>query len=678
MADELGYLLLALALVGASFSLLVLRADPTRWDNRIFAAMIFIDAMMEATRGAHLLDGQPITNEAVQLWCMSGSIAISYLTIEFVYSFPFNRRLPAIQRWALLIGSAAAAFLAFHPSTTRWFRSHSYLYFVPIFVVTIYHLLQNYRRLSGRAHAGIPWIMLAVAVRWTSSLFVWMIARRISPEAFSIGLTLDAGVTVIICYALCCRAILRYQLFRVRGVLADAIVYGGLILAIIAALYAAIEIALESGSGPVHLRATLVGMALVPLAISSVARWALPAIEESILCPLFPRRALNKTALAKLVHETSNTFDPPEILTRARSAMEAITGGAKIKFLKGPALPARAQAEDTGGDHKVEIAPELTDHLLRMREHHLDRRHTHDLMPSAKEALERTPGDLFVPVRHEDRLFGAFAIDGGDPDRESVQSAVALADHVALKLENYALFGETLALQGQLEEARRLAALGSFAAAIAHDIRTPLTSVQMNVQILRGKAKLDPDDMEYFDIALGELKRLNAHISELLDYAKPVQMKPAPIDVRDIIDDAAKGIEPILIDRRLHLERHLSGSLPHVYADATRIRQVLLNLLDNAAQASRDGSSIRLSTRAIDESKVALEISDSGKGIEAENLGKIFEPFFTTRPDGTGLGLAIAQKLVRAHGGEIRVQSTVGSGSTFTVLLPAAEGARVG
>jgi signal transduction histidine kinase len=130
-------------------------------------------------------------------------------------------------------------------------------------------------------------------------------------------------------------------------------------------------------------------------------------------------------------------------------------------------------------------------------------------------------------------------------------------------------------------------------------------------------------------------------------------------------------MEPILAGRKLSLLREHDGALPAVRGDAQRIRQVLWNLLDNAAKASDDGSEIVLRTRAVD-ARVAVEVSDRGKGIADGDLPRIFEPFFTTRPDGTGLGLAICQKLVRAHSGEIQVRSAPGKGSTFTVLLPAA------
>jgi signal transduction histidine kinase len=241
---------------------------------------------------------------------------------------------------------------------------------------------------------------------------------------------------------------------------------------------------------------------------------------------------------------------------------------------------------------------------------------------------------------------------------------VTLAKHLGLRLENVALVAE-------LDESKRLAALGSFAAAIAHDIRTPLTSVQMNVQILRGKANLPADDMEHFDIALGELRRLNVHIAQLLDYAKPVRLDAVPLEPRELAEEVARTIGPVVSDRAIRIAVD-DQDAPLVLADAARIRQVLLNLVENAARASAPGTAVTVRTAPAGDGQVAFEVSDQGKGMEPGDLARIFEPFFTTRPDGTGLGLAIVQKLVRAHHGEVTVRSAPGQGTTVTVLLPAA------
>jgi signal transduction histidine kinase len=274
-----------------------------------------------------------------------------------------------------------------------------------------------------------------------------------------------------------------------------------------------------------------------------------------------------------------------------------------------------------------------------------------------------TPGELIAPVRRGPHLDGALVIRGGVLDREASAAAALLAERIAVACEHRRLVGE-------LEESRRLAALGSFAAAIAHDIRTPLTSIQMNVQILRGKARLPADDMEYFEIALDELRRLDGHVRELLDYAKPLQLHRETVGVRDLTDDAARTLEPILAERGLHLACEHAGDVPPLSVDPQRIKQVLWNLLENAAKASPHGSTIAVHTRN-DAGRVAIDVVDRGSGIAPGDLPRIFEPFFTTRPDGTGLGLAICQKVVRAHAGEIRVHSELATGSTFTVLLPA-------
>jgi two-component system sensor histidine kinase HydH len=278
---------------------------------------------------------------------------------------------------------------------------------------------------------------------------------------------------------------------------------------------------------------------------------------------------------------------------------------------------------------------------------------------AGRGALVERHGVPFRRVGREDPSFAdVVAAPFRDRDGRVAGAAVITSDVT-----------ERRRLEEEIVETRRLASLGSFAAAIAHDIRTPLTSIQMNVQILRGKAQ--GADLESFDITLEELRRLNAHVQEILDFAKPVQIHAVPADLRDVAEEAARGIEPLLVGRRVELAREHAEGLPPVAVDAQRLRQVLVNLLENAMIASPEGSRVVLRTRRSSDGRAALEVVDRGKGIGAEDLPRIFEPFFTTRADGTGLGLAIAQKIVRAHGGEIRVVSKPGEGATFTVLLPA-------
>jgi signal transduction histidine kinase len=195
----------------------------------------------------------------------------------------------------------------------------------------------------------------------------------------------------------------------------------------------------------------------------------------------------------------------------------------------------------------------------------------------------------------------------------------------------------------------------------------------MNVQILRSKVKLPPDEMEYFDIALEELRRLNASIQELLDFAKPAQVETSIVDLESVIADAHRATESVLVERGIAVDIESDATTPRALGDGQRLRNVLESLITNAANASAEGGRIAVRTRRADDGRVVLEVAERGHGIAASELPRIFEPFFTPRPDGTGLGLAICDKLVRAQNGEIRVDAIPREGATFTVLLPAAD-----
>jgi signal transduction histidine kinase len=624
-----GILLIGLAVLGFAVGALVLRADMGRLDNRMFALLAAADSARSAWLGGVVLDGHVLGSEATLVPGTVGSIIVGYFSIEFAYSFPFSRRAPRWLRWTALVMSLAAIVIVVNPATRPWCKSFlTWGYFVPIFAGTLWLLRANYHRLVGDG-AGIPVIMAAVALRWVAGMFAYLVAFRIDHDFFQKSLFVENTVVVALGYLMMLYTLLRHQMFRVRGALAEVVLYSCCAFAIVGLTMLGVEGSLRYGGGPVAQRTLLVLVGLMPVALVFLALHVRSRLEQSILCPLDPRRAKRKVILEGVLDHPA--AEPNDLIAVTRQALEEMTLGGRVSWHPSVPEPARAK-------------------LYVFRGAAVD--------APAVAALDALDADLIVPAKH----FGVLAVKDGLLDRDSVLTGITLAQHLALRLENHGLVGE-------LQESRRLAALGSFAAAIAHDIRTPLTSIQMNVQILRGKARLPADDMEYFDIALEELKRLNDHVQELLDYAKPVKLTAGPVDVREVADDTARGMEPILADRRVNLEKSHQERLPSVVADAHRLRQILWNLLDNASRASHEGSAIVLRTRS-ENGRVAIEVEDAGRGIDAEHLPRIFDPFYTTRADGTGLGLAICQKLVKAHQGEIQVRSAPGKGSTFTILLP--------
>lgn len=651
----LAALFFVLAFLGVTFALVVLRADPRRWDNRVFAAMALLDGATSAYRGLVLGSGRSLEDLTAEATCGRSAIVMVWIAIEFAASFPFSRPAPARIRVPTLFVVGATLALSLVPPTRDFVLDYcEFFLFIPAFAAILALAWRNLRK-AGGDRSGIVVVMGAIVFRWANAVMTWAIARFAWPNAFPAFGFFDATAAVLVSYVALTAAILRGQLFSVRGLVAEVVGYAGVAVGIGVLAVLAVDGALRAGGGPTELRVSLVMASLVPLAAAAVAVPVRGRIRGTLLRALDPDRRKHEAAVTR----AADTRDPaPEaMLARVVEAIAEITGqpgAAGVRYLRarGPlAAPA--------------LPPVLADHFATSSAPWVHRTLTPDLPAAVRSALD---ADVLVPVRSGAPgidLFGALAITGGRLDRETLVAAGALADRLALKLENFELFAE-------LETSRRLATLGAFAAAIAHDIRTPLTSVKMNVQILRAKAKavqLPEDDMEHFVIALEELDRLGASIGELLDYAKPIQVQRTSVDLRDIVEDASRAVQSHLSGRGVTLDQRHDARLPTVVGDAQRLRQVIVNLLENAANASQPGRAVTIATRS-DDGGVAIDVIDEGTGIDGADIEHIFEPFFTKRADGTGLGLAICRKVVRAHAGEIRVRSSPGAGSTFTVLLP--------
>jgi|GEM_PF-3261983 len=223
----------------------------------------------------------------------------------------------------------------------------------------------------------------------------------------------------------------------------------------------------------------------------------------------------------------------------------------------------------------------------------------------------------------------------------------------------------------EVERAEKLATIGRMAAGILHEIRNPLTSIRGFVQLVAEKRPPQDPEREYLDIVLEELDRVGDYITHFLHLAKPEQRRRTEVDLVDLLRGIMVLVESQGLLKDIEVVQEYASALPPIVADPGQIRQVLLNLIQNAFQAMPHGG--RLTVRAYlaaEERMVVVDVEDTGIGIPEEHLPRLGEFFFTTKEDGTGLGLALTFRIVREHGGTIEVWSRVGQGSRFTVRLP--------
>jgi two-component system sensor histidine kinase HydH len=230
---------------------------------------------------------------------------------------------------------------------------------------------------------------------------------------------------------------------------------------------------------------------------------------------------------------------------------------------------------------------------------------------------------------------------------------------------------EVRRLKQEVERTKRLASLGSLAAGVAHEIRNPLSSVKGFATYFREKLKDSPQDRNTATTMIQEVERLDRVIGQLLEFARPSTLKIKPVRIHDLVQHSLKLIEGDARSKGVEVKVDIPLDLPEVPMDGDRMNQVLLNLYLNGLQAMDGGGLLQVAVSRDDSrNQTSLEISDNGQGIESADLERIFDPYYTTKPDGTGLGLAIVHKIIDAHGGNIKIRSQPGQGTTVTITLP--------
>jgi signal transduction histidine kinase/putative methionine-R-sulfoxide reductase with GAF domain len=303
-----------------------------------------------------------------------------------------------------------------------------------------------------------------------------------------------------------------------------------------------------------------------------------------------------------------------------------------------------------------------------------------------------------IPLLGKEGALGAIAADHIEPGKtitpETLESVMFFAQQAALAIQNASMYQDLKTFSQQMEEkiqrttadlrrmeaqlirSEKLAALGQLAAGIAHEIRNPLTSINILIHSLQESASEKNFRAEDLSVIAEEIERINLIVDQFLRFARPAPPQFCEAELVPVIKETIHLLRPQAERQAISIQESFHP-LPRVIMDREQMKQVVLNLLINAVQAMPEGGELKIAGQVSgNEQWVQLSVGDSGPGIPPEVMKKLFDPFFSTKETGVGLGLSIAHRIVDQHRGRIEVESRVGEGTVFTVWLPTAEGDR--
>ncbi|HLG19857.1 MAG TPA: PAS domain S-box protein [Bdellovibrionota bacterium] len=234
---------------------------------------------------------------------------------------------------------------------------------------------------------------------------------------------------------------------------------------------------------------------------------------------------------------------------------------------------------------------------------------------------------------------------------------------------------ETKRLEQRMIQQEKMLALGELAASLAHEVKNPLNSMVINMEVLKGHLNDLPEQKRalldrYFNVVTAEVERVNKVMRGVLDFARPIESQFSRVDIPSVLSHVLALVQAQAEREKIQLKIDLEKNLPAVDGARDHLTQVFLNLFLNAFQAMPKGGAIAVRAEREGQNHVAVSVRDTGIGIPKPNLKRIFDLYFSTKEKGSGLGLPLVKRLITAHGGKIRVKSKVNHGSSFTVTLP--------
>jgi two-component system, NtrC family, sensor histidine kinase HydH len=575
-----------------------------------------------------------------------------------------------------------------------WVRTVIFYYVFFLITAGLYLLGQRGKTSASRAtQRRVQFLVVIGAAAGIATVadLVWFLGARTPP----IGAAISIVFLFVLAQALRYERLLDLYEMVARMLVATAVAF------LIAGIFYVL-LTFIGGFNTMYLNAVLAAIVVLVLFEPLQAR-----VEEQIQRLFFRERADLDRAVRDLRRKLTHTLELDDMARLVMAALEQSrrvtaaslylrdqdgAGFDRLAFIGAPG-PARVEVATARALlDRLELGSlslESVEAEVRERRERGERADAQDAVLAASAVLGSLKRGVLMSVRVEGgETVGLLAI-ADDRVRDFISpEEISLLEQVAAQM---GVVIENSRLYAQMKERDRLTILGQMAAGLAHEIRNPLGAIKGAAQLLsepyEGGEKLDPASREFLGIILEEVERLNRVVGSVLDLARPNQTATVrPTDLNAAIRRTVQVLSAETEHQDLEVVLVLDPELPRVAIDPELFRQVLMNLVHNAAQAMKGKGKVTITSRArfgrgtrpgadakgFDDPFAEITVADTGPGISQKMLEHIFLPFFTTKDQGTGLGLAISQRIVQGAGGRIEVKSYEGKGSSFSVVLPAA------
>jgi signal transduction histidine kinase len=626
--------------------------------------------------------------------CYVGSIFIPAFYFHFVNSLTELRQ----NRLILLFYALAFIFLAFNFTSLlikdvkpilsfRYYGVPGPIY--PFYAVSQlvampyghYILFKRFKYAKGQTRNQIRYVLMAAIIGFLGAMTTFLPVFNI--EVFPFGFYFVSAYVIIISYA-----IARHRLMDIHIVLKKGTTYALLILLLFAPSFLLALLFQKIVYGDIHY--LLLGfLSLLLLFVTVVFNRIKPHTERAVEQFLFKHRYDYRDTLAKFSKAMVTILD---LQSLSKSIFETITqtmgvekaslflwneekGGYSLfesKNIK-MASPTSQLPKNNPLPHYLQKIGEII-----VREELTKGANIPELNEVVKE-MSLLESEVSIPFISRGQLVGminlGYKFHKDIYSHEDIELLNTLANQTAIAIENARLYEDLKRSKSYIRRADRLASLGTLTAGLAHEIRNPLVAIKTLTQLLPDRLDDEEFRNQFLKIASGEVDRISSLVNELLDFARPSDPKLEMEDINTILDGMILLVSTETKKKQVNIFKNYASDLPPIQIDREQIKQVFLNILLNAIQATSEKGKITVKTRSFlkpgGEPFVQIEFTDTGCGIPEEYLEDIFNPFFTTKSTGSGLGLSISHQIVQDHKGYIDVKSQLGKGSSFFVNLPA-------